>query len=87
MSAADLEKKAYARGYAAGRKRARADNRVDQQYAKNSAFLDRAFLAALPATMVVDNWTRGDKKITNVNDRVALAWDIAALALKNRRYP
>jgi hypothetical protein len=84
---ADTDRKEYARGYNAGRKRVDLDISREAVMAERQAFLERAFLAALPACIVAQDWKRGDKPITNMTQRTALAWDFAEEALKNRRYP
>jgi hypothetical protein len=79
------EKRVYARGYAAGRKRVQRDRLAERMQAERQAFLDRAFLAALPACIDAQGWTRGEKPITTLDERVRLAWDAAESALKQRR--
>jgi len=79
------EQRGYARGYAAGRKRVQRDRQAERAQAERQAFLDRAFLAALPACIEAHGWTRGGKPITGLDQRVRLAWDAAEQALKQRR--
>jgi hypothetical protein len=81
------EKRGYARGYAAGKQRRQRDQSAEQRYREDRAFLDRAFMAALPACVNAQGWKTGDTPITDVPGRVNLAWDFAIQALKTRRYP
>jgi hypothetical protein len=80
------EQRAYSRGYnaelRAGRsKRVRALNHVTESRAK-AEFLQKAFLAALPAAFAAQGWQQGGKPISTVDDRVALAWRVAKEALR-----
>lgn len=79
------ERQAYARGYAAGRRKAKIERSADQVRKERQAFLDKAFLAALPFAMEQTKWTIGDKPISTSEERVELAWRVAARALKQRR--
>jgi hypothetical protein len=79
------EQRGYARGYAAGRKRVQRDRQTERYQAERQAFLDRAFMAALSACIDAKGWTRGEKPITTLDERVRLAWDAAESALKQRR--
>lgn len=81
------EKRGYARGYVAGKQRKQRDQTAEQIHREKRAFLDRAFMAALPACIAAQGWKAGDKPISNVPERVDLAWDFAMSALKRRRYP
>lgn len=76
------QKAAYQKGYVAGRKRAAKDRARDAYDAKRAAFRQRAFLAALPACIAGQGWKRGDKPITSLEGRTALAWDFADESLK-----
>lgn len=78
------EQRGYSRGYAAGRKRVEHELSADDIRRQRQAFLDKAFLAALPVA-INGNWTRGEAKITTTKDCVSLAWEIAEDALKARR--
>lgn len=84
---ADIEKRAYSRGYAAGRKRVRVDRSNDQKYREQQAFLDKAFLAALPALIAGGAWKTGETLHDSVDGRVLMAWRFAKQALKQRAYP
>lgn len=80
-----IEKRAYARGYAAGRKKAKTIRDEAHRRRERQAFLDRAFLVALPFAMQQENWKIGEKKIETVEQRVDLAWRIAVKAVEARR--
>lgn len=82
----DDEKKGYARGYIAGRKRMQKDIATEQRQSERQAFLERAFLAALPACVDAQGWSRGTAPISSMDARVQLAWDFATQALKQRRF-
>lgn len=82
----DDEKRGYARGYAAGKKKRTDDRKREHLRRERQAFWDRAFLASLGACINADGWKTGDKLITTLPDRVALASDVADEAVKRRRY-
>lgn len=86
MSATD-DQKAYSRGYAAGRRRVKSDRIDEQRYRERQAFLDKAFLAALPALINGQTWKAGDKEYSSVAGRVEMAWKFAREALKQRTGP
>lgn len=79
------EQRAYSRGYAAGKRRKTAERRAEHERAKQQAFWDRAFLAALPVAAVAQRWKVDGKPITTVEQRVSLAKSFATEALKQRR--
>lgn len=81
-----VEHRAYARGYQAGRKKAKIERTADQVQKERQAFLDKAFLAVLPFAMTQTTWTIGDKPISTAEERVELAWRTAVRALKQRRF-
>lgn len=81
------EKRGYQNGYAAGRRRLESDLVNEAKYVNRQDFLDAAFLVALPSCILSHDWSRGEKKITSLPDRTALAWDFAEAALKQRRHP
>lgn len=81
------EKAAYQRGYAAGKRRKARTISAEARLREERAFLDRAFLAALPAAIEAQGWKRGEKPITTLKDRVSLAVDFAREALKQRPAP
>lgn len=74
MAMTDGEKKAYARGYGAGKKRLQARVREERQVAQRNAFWLRAYLAALPACIAANGWKDGSgNAITNTAQRAFLA--------------
>jgi hypothetical protein len=83
------EHRAYARGYQAGRKKAKIERTAEQaqkeRQARLQAFLDKAFLAALPFAMTQTTWSLEGKAISTPDERVELAWRVAVRALKQRR--
>lgn len=81
-----VEQRGYARGYAAGRRKLESDADKQARYAQRQDFLDSAFIASLPACIAAQGWKRGEESILSLQDRVALAWDVAEAALKQRRY-
>lgn len=81
----DAERKGYARGYAAGRKKVRVERSREQERLARQAFWDKAFLAAIPAVILMNGWTRGDAKISLLGDRIRLATEAADEALAKRR--
>lgn len=78
------ELRGYARGYHAGKKKRHRDDFVARYRRERQAFLDRAFIATLPAALNADGWKFGDKPITSTDDRVELAARWAVAALKKR---
>lgn len=78
------ERRGYSRGYAARGKRIKRQNDAERRQRERQAFLDRAFLAILPAAMNAQGWSFGDKPITSMEDRVKLAASWAESALKKR---
>lgn len=83
---AKAEKRGYGRGYSAGKARRFREINRERVQREHQAFLERAFIAALPACIEVTNWKRGTTPITGMDDRVRLAWEIAEAALRLRRY-
>lgn len=83
------EARGYSRGYAAGRRKRDAGRERERRAREEQAFLDRAFLAALPVCINASGWTKtvkGEKvAINNLADKTELAWDFAREALKQRR--
>lgn len=76
------EQRAYSNGYAAGKRNKQRSLSMQQRAQKKNAFWQRAFLAALPAAFVSENWMRGDKPICTLEQRMRLAADIADEATK-----
>ncbi len=79
------ERRGYAKGYAAGNARKKRETQHAEKIKQENAFWQRAFLAALPAAFAANNWTRGDKAIKTLSDRVRLASETADEALKAAR--
>jgi hypothetical protein len=78
------ERRGYSKGYIAGRSRKQREISLERARREKQAFLDRAFLAILPAAMNADNWTSGGKPIVSTVDRVKLAASWAREALLQR---
>lgn len=71
------EQLGYSKGYQAGKKRKYKVETYEQRNRKENAFWQRAFIAALPAAFAAEGWSRGEKQITALEDRVRLAADTA----------
>ncbi|NII53544.1 hypothetical protein [Luteibacter sp. SG786] len=69
----ESENQAYARGYAAGRKRQQSDEVKASVRAGQVAFWEKAVLAVAPYFMGCEAWVRGEKKLTGLEDRADLA--------------
>lgn len=80
-----IEARGYAKGYQAGRRRKQADIRSERHAREEKAFRDRAFLAALPAFISAHGWEMDGEKVTNLDQRVELAWRAARRAVLTRR--
>lgn len=82
------EKRGYARGYAAGKKRRNAQIAAEERQRRREAFEQRAFLAVLPFAMSPShNWGVTDaegkhRPYQTVEERVDFAWRIARQATK-----
>lgn len=83
----NFEKRGYRKGYSAGRKRKARVDSDEQRYKRNAAFLDRAYLALLPAAMQVQGWKINDTLVTKTSQRIELAKRWACEALKQRPLP
>ena len=81
---AAAEKRGYSRGYQARARRIKREKDAERRHRERQAFLDRAFLAILPAAMNTQGWKFGDQPITSTKDRVNLAARWAEQALKQR---
>lgn len=80
------ERRAYQRGYAAGRKRVRLDRQREHQQRQENAAWNRAFLAALPACIEANGWKDAQgNPITTTTQRTNLAARIADKSLKHMR--
>ena len=82
---AAAEKRGYSKGYAAGKRRAGREvdtERLERaRAARENAFWRQAMCAALTTCCNVHGWTKGDKPISNIADRVDLARDFADQAV------
>lgn len=90
MEADDIKKaehRAYARGYATGRKKAKIERSADQVRKERQAFLDKAFLAALPVCIDRQIKAKGTEGINDNERKVTAAWWYAQESLKQRRSP
>lgn len=72
----------YAKGYVAGRRKAKKEQTFAALDAKRIALWQRLFVAALPAAIGARNWKRGDKPITTLEDRTRLATEFADEGLR-----
>ncbi len=76
----------YQRGYAAGRKRQKADIDHEEYQKRLAAKYNEAFLAVLPTCMDCNQqWSRGDKKLNTIKERVSVAAEIASVAVEYMR--
>ena len=80
----DAESRAYAKGYAAGRRKRKSDLRMQQWEREQQAFLDKAFVAALPFCLTAEGWTYKGRPISGEQDRIDFAWRVAQAALRRR---
>lgn len=79
------EKRAYQRGYQAGKRRKQREISFEARDRERKAFAERAFLAALPACITAHGCrTAQGTPITSLPNRVELAADFAREALKHR---
>jgi hypothetical protein len=76
------EHRGYSKGYYAGLRKKKQGIKSERLSREKAAFWNRAFISALPATIDAQNWTRGDKPIVGLVDRVKLAAETADEALK-----
>lgn len=86
---AAAEKRGYAKGYQAGRRRVATDmirERAERQrQAREDAFFRQAFAAALPECITAHGWTSGNKPISTLAERTKLAQDFAIEAVRLAR--
>lgn len=76
------EKRGYAKGYAAGkRRRAKAVNYEHQQQ-RNAARFDRFMCAAMNGLIAYGGWQKGDKPDKSPTDFAATAAEIATAMMK-----
>lgn len=80
-----IEARAYTKGYEAGRRRKDRELRAERDRREERAFRDRVFLAALPDFIKAQGWKMDGKEVTNLNQRVELAWRAAQRAVETRR--
>ena len=78
------ERRGHTRGYQSRGRRIKRENEAARLRRERQAFLDRAFLAIMPAAMNAQGWKFGDKPITSMEDRVSLAAMWAEHALRQR---
>ncbi len=78
----DAEKRGYAKGYQAGRRRLQREGDQYEQARRKEEFRRQAFLAAFQATAIKGGWTIGDKPVSRGTDYCKLAWSIADIAVK-----
>ena len=78
------EKRGYSKGYTARGRRIKREEAFEIARRERQAFLDRAFIAILPAAMNAQGWKFGDAPITSTDDRVKLAASWAREALRQR---
>lgn len=76
------ERRGYAKGYEAGKRRRLRTISVEQLAAKKAAFWQRAYIAVLPAAMTVNDWFIGDVKVSKTEQRILLARKWATEALE-----
>lgn len=74
----------YSKGYAAGRRKRRADFVVDRQQKELQAFADKVFVACVAESMSTSNWKVGDSPINGIDARVKLAADFTRSAIRQR---
>lgn len=73
-----LKTQQYSKGYAAGRKKLEADEKESERMRRKNAFYNQALLAAIPACIPAEGWTRGGKPISGCADKVSMAHDFAS---------
>lgn len=81
MSQSGEEKRAYAKGYGAGKRY--ADHQIDQALKdwREEQFKQQVFLAILPE-LVRRPWKTGEKSWSSMDEFVSGAWKFANLAVK-----
>lgn len=79
-----LEGNAYSRGYAAGVKRVKNEEKVKRNN-RREEFFDKAFIAAIPFSMQQESWSFGpNAPVKSIEDRMELARRVAQHATKVR---
>lgn len=76
----------YLNGYNAGKARKQLDNVAEVALKRKQAFIDRAFLSALPFAMTQTTWKTGEDPIATVDQRVSFAWLVAESSWRNRKW-
>ncbi len=93
MSDTEAEKRAYAKGYAAGRKRTEAETaaaaaQYEESQQARRRFRQQAFLAALSGTLTSPRqWRNGEKPWVGVEDYVRGCWNFADKATAHNTEP
>lgn len=67
------EKRAYGKGYAAGRRRHETDRAEREARMTRNEFYNEALLRLLPTAFTVQGWTSGGTPITSGRQRASLA--------------
>lgn len=87
---AAAEKRGYAKGYAAGKRRVGREVALERQEriqaARENAFWQKAFFAAFTTCVDMRGWTSGDKPISTPAERADLAKLFANEALRVARF-
>ncbi|HET6631569.1 MAG TPA: hypothetical protein VFG73_02520 [Rhodanobacteraceae bacterium] len=86
MSAEAAElRRAYQRGYNAGKRRLDKEMRAEREQAQARALWDNAVLASTPYFLACQGWTIGEKRVSTTDDRANLACSYANAVLKYAR--
>jgi hypothetical protein len=75
----------YSLGYAAGKKRAAKEDAAEELRVARAEKWNAAFLASLGGCVSQQHWTRGDKPIVTLPDRVLLAKEFADEAMRHMK--
>lgn len=81
----DDEKRAYARGYSAGRKNANSRRSLDAERRAENRFWQQVFCAALQGTLVNAGWRTGEKPWVSSGDYIRGCGNIADEAIRQHR--
>lgn len=79
------EKRSYAKGYAAGRKKQISDEVMAARVAGDLTFWEKAFLSVSEHFISCAAWKRGEESLSSMDARVELAASFATKALTKRR--
>ena len=89
MKSADEIRKAelrgYSRGYQTGSTKKKNDRAAQNKKQQHDAKWNRAFLAALPAALVMNGWKIGEKPISTIEERLDFAVRIANRSAERMR--